>query len=371
MSTRTLVNKLRDCCLSLLNVSTNVWMSRILISRLIKILGAAQNAMDIGEDEVVSDTQEPDEPDDFAIASMLLAAIHDILNNLSRLATLIYKTAGHFDQKHKFADEMTGLISPGARTVLAEEAGKSDARSYIPTESTNSRPSPESPSFSSVRFYVSWKHIAIHHQPNRRQSYYRNTSLTKPPVTKDGFRVFLSSSIYSWTPGTLRPVSTLEEKQLRIYRTSSSVWCPDHQTYLTVPYDCTEINVRDKADVDPLDDWNRLKFGHESFNGRPLTVIGHLYPEEILAGTGPSSWIGELIPHVHQRHGEPAPLNTHGTSLLAGDLSILLGLAALSTTPDQTRNVIQTSFWPTKDTSGWVPHGTSTKHSKSDRDTDE
>jgi hypothetical protein len=321
---------------------------------------------DSGEDEAAFFTEECDEPDDFAVASMLLIAIYDTLIILSKIATSIHKTGGHFDEKPMYANKKPDPVFSGRLTALAEED-----RTIIPRSQTTRRLITKLPSytassspFSSVRFWVSWKHITIHHQTEDRPSYYRYTTLGTPPVTTAGFEVVKQSPIFQWTPGLLIPTPPAQEETLRIHGTSSLVWCPDHRTYLVVPFDCTKINVSDRVEANEEDNWDRLKLIHESFHGNPLNVISHHYPDIVLAGPGPSESLRELIPH-----GGPAShaysSDTSGTPLLAGDLSLLLGLTALSTTPDQTKNVIESSFWPRWDTSGWIPYGKSLQHSTS------
>lgn len=211
-----------------------------------------------------------------------------------------------------------------------------------------------------VPFCLTFKHIIRHPNDTTRPRYYRRTSLSCPPMIATAFQTSSWSDAFSWTPGFMRHLSHDEAQDLTTHSTSSIFWCSDHQTYLTVPYDCTETSVRDRAEVEVLDNWERLRFGHEArrLNNerRAVSVIGHQYAEPGLAAVGPPSWVPQLIPEPHQRSGSPAPLDTTGTSLLAGDLSILMGLAALSTTLDNVPYTIQESFRPPLHNLGWKTH---------------
>jgi hypothetical protein len=113
--------------------------------------------------------------------------------------------------------------------------------------------------------------------------------------------------------------------------------------------------VKDRAEIDTLDHWETLKFNHESIDGRPLSVISHDAGNDTLAGGGPANWVGQLIPPIHQRYGEPSEPDTQGTSMLAGDISILLGLASLSAPASDTKQIIESSFRPPGHDK-WVPH---------------
>lgn len=203
-------------------------------------------------------------------------------------------------------------------------------------------------------FFLAWKHIETDpHHPEPRRCYH-DTSFKNPPMTKEAFKPARRSPVHAWTPGRMEPVPDSPNWQL--YMASSVFWRPDHQTYLTVPYDCTHESVQEKARTDELQNWERIMFGHESINGRCVSVLGHRKTSHLLAAAGPSDWMPELVPYTHQRHEDPAFPATQGTSLLAGDISILMGLAALSTSPENTRQTIQTSF-RTSDRHTWVPHG--------------
>lgn len=205
-------------------------------------------------------------------------------------------------------------------------------------------------------FYLAWKHIGPQpHETRNRTIWRRTSSLRNPPVFKEAFQLRSLSPVYLWSPGTLRPTTSVDRQHLRPYKVSSVYWCPDHGTYLTVPYDCTTENVHDRARNDELDNWERLKFGHGAINGRCVSVLGHRYGSDVLAAGGPANWMPELIPSIHNRYESPAIPGARGPSYLTGDISILMGLAALSTTPERVVPTIATSFRP-EGTTTWRPH---------------
>ena len=216
-------------------------------------------------------------------------------------------------------------------------------RRKMATHATTSESSP---------FCIAWKHVSTHPQHPERPRCGCRLSLRSPPVVKEAFVPSEASPIYAWSPGSLRPVQLSDQEEMQLYNMSSVFWRPDHQTYLTVPYDCTQISVRDRALIDELDNWERLKFGHDIYKGRCVSVIGHRYGNDVLAATGPGSWMPQLIPFLHQRHDSPATLGAQGTSLLAGDISIIMGLVALSATPSMVKETIERSFRPPM----WVRH---------------
>jgi WD40 repeat protein len=202
-------------------------------------------------------------------------------------------------------------------------------------------------------FYISWKHVVTRPEYRERPRATTRPSCLNPPDLKEAFLPSEPSPCYVWSPGRLSPVSHSDKKYMIDYKVTSIFWRPDHQTYLTVPYDCTRYSVRDTARKDVLDDWAPLRFNHETYNGQCVSVVGHCFPNQLLAASGPQSWTGELIPYIHQRHEPPAIVDAQGPSLLAGDISIIMALAALSNGPELVKETIERSFRPPD----WLRHG--------------
>ena len=202
-----------------------------------------------------------------------------------------------------------------------------------------------------AHFYISWKHVVARPQNERPRSNMRR-SCRNPPELKEAFLPSEPSPCYAWSPGSLSPVSPSDKAYMEDYKVTSVFWRPDHGTYLTVPYDCTRYSVRHMVQNDPLQDWATLRFNHDAYKGRCVSVIGHCSPNHVLAASGSPSWVGELIPPIHQRHDEPAIPHAQGPSLLAGDISIIMALAALSNGPELVKQTIEWSFRPPN----WVRH---------------
>jgi hypothetical protein len=213
-------------------------------------------------------------------------------------------------------------------------------------------------------FYIRYKRIDPDPQLAGARPSYRSTFLKTPPIKKEEFLTRAFSDIYAWNPGTLQLVSPQDRPYLRLHKTSSVYWCPSQQTYLAVDYDCTAVSVKDRAKKDALDDWARLTFEHKSIGGQCVSVLGHRCTSEQLAAEAPITWKTELIPDAHRRESSPGPPGTYGPSLLAGDLSLLLGLAAASS-PEDPKQTIQRCFRPHKHLRQWVRHNKSKTASKS------
>jgi hypothetical protein len=213
-------------------------------------------------------------------------------------------------------------------------------------------------------FSFTYKDIVERPNSPPRPKYHRDTSLNTPQVIAGGFQIVQWSPTYAWTPEALYISEQEIAKSLATHCTSSIFWCSDHETFLTVPYDCTVTNVKDKAKEDELDNWERLKFSydklHSNFGNQCVSVVGHRYPENKLAAMGPVSWVPQLIPGEHQRWDPPAVLNTSGPTTLAGDLSIVLGLAALSAAVENVVETIQKCFRPGTRNLKWMSHGRAT-----------
>lgn len=104
-------------------------------------------------------------------------------------------------------------------------------------------------------------------------------------------------------------------------------WCEDRQAFLQVPYDCTKVDVSDALSTSERDiplPWSGLTFRHAPGpDNRSLSLVGYAYEELILDAPGSLVWMPELLPEQYDGYlndGEPARL--------AGDLSIIIGLAA-------------------------------------------
>ena len=86
--------------------------------------------------------------------------------------------------------------------------------------------------------------------------------------------------------------------------------------------------------------WRRLMFNHIDHDSTAVSVIGFDLEHNVLASQGSSNWMPELLPQTYNHNQDIV----HGCSYmaprtgLAGDLSVLLGMAALSVRPSITPN---------------------------------
>jgi hypothetical protein len=174
-----------------------------------------------------------------------------------------------------------------------------------------------------------------------------------PPVTTTSFEVLDSGDWRRWSPGNVREVPQDETSTISVYSTVSLVWCHDLQAFLQVPYDCTETNVKGAVRAGVPVEWDELSFHYGSNQqGRCLALLGYKYARNKLHAYGSPTWMPQLLPARYQC---PGTSQHQGSCRLAGELSILLGLVAFSTTPDLMHWAIENCFY-NNPTSLWIPH---------------
>ncbi|KAJ9604569.1 hypothetical protein H2200_010682 [Cladophialophora chaetospira] len=160
------------------------------------------------------------------------------------------------------------------------------------------------------------------------------------------------SNWWIWDPGwhqpyhglqRLRPRNDYEVSAYRPYKSCTIIWAPERQHYLHIPIDRTTTDQEDHV-------WRRLSFGYDEH--RPhIAVIGHSRESEWLKDPGPEKWFPKLLPIAYQAQ-------EYSTSFcgLAGELSILVGLTALSTTPEESLRALDQSFRPDPRSTLFQPH---------------
>jgi hypothetical protein len=184
-----------------------------------------------------------------------------------------------------------------------------------------------------------------------------------PPNQMNGFTVLDRGEWFQWSPGRVQRVPPNEIPTIRPFSTVSLIWCPDWQAFFQVPYDCTEKNVAEVYSDDgiPLE-WKGLSFHHKiNTNGHCISMLGYKYEKNELAARSSETWMPQLLPQRYQCPGNP---EYPGSCHLAGELSILVGLAAFSTTPEWMHWVIMNCFH-NGPTPAWRPHGKPEGPSKS------
>ena len=173
-----------------------------------------------------------------------------------------------------------------------------------------------------------------------------------PSVRKDAFTASEDGDWRQWSPGSVQAVPPNERSTIRLFSTVSLIWCPDRQAFLQVPFDCTKRNAAEVYNG-ILVDWEGLSFHHQpDTEGRCISRLGYKYERNELAACGSETWMPQLLPERYQCPERP---EYSGSCHLAGELSILVGLAGLSTTSDwmhwAIRNCFHSGSLPT-----WKPH---------------
>ena len=206
----------------------------------------------------------------------------------------------------------------------------------------------ESQTPQSVPFFYSIKLI----EPDFAvQAAQHSNSWWLPPEKKEAFKVLDSSVWYLWRAGNTSPAPPNLQQTIQTYSTTSILWCHDRQAFLQVPYDCTRKDVaKEIHDGMPLD-WDPLSFQHNrTEDNKCIALIGYRYEHNELDACGSSRWVPKLLP---ERYRNPNTPEHQGTCRLAGQLSILVGLVAFSTTSSQIHEVIKYAF---RKDPNWTPH---------------
>jgi hypothetical protein len=151
-----------------------------------------------------------------------------------------------------------------------------------------------------------------------------------PPNVKAAFTVSDDTGWCQWYNGTVNEIRRSQDADVRPYSTTSMFWCHDRRAFLQVPYDCTEKNVRDASYHGVPLDWERLSFQHKTTNGHHFSLVGYQMEHRQLGRRGSPFWVPRLLPEVYQYTG---PADEQDFCQLAGDLSIIMGLVAFSTSP--------------------------------------
>jgi hypothetical protein len=167
-----------------------------------------------------------------------------------------------------------------------------------------------------------------------------------PPRCTREFRVETNSGPYQWHNGLVQPIPSAEQHYWVQYSTTSMFWVEDRQAFLQVPYDCTKIDVREAQRGGVPSKWEEISFHQTSW----LWLLGYKFERNTLSTYGSSAWMPELLPERYGGH-----LNDGEPVRLAGDLSIIIGLAAFSGPPDKMVETIQNSFRAAGPR--WTPHG--------------
>ncbi|KAK5058824.1 hypothetical protein LTR84_011088 [Exophiala bonariae] len=206
----------------------------------------------------------------------------------------------------------------------------------------------------------------VEHTNDQSKSWDKPMGVWLPPRRKNYYNKLNSTGWYVWDPGLvynysgmqsllepglnrLRRLNPNEQQRFRPYRAATMFWDPYAHNYVHVPLDCTE------EDVDGSEsgfDWRRPGFSVcQAEGGHDIAVIGHSEEHQQLHLPGPGRWFEKLLPITLQPPEEPQSRQCK----LAGDLDILIGLIAFSTTFEYAPQAIDCLFRPDLRTADFNP----------------
>jgi len=189
-------------------------------------------------------------------------------------------------------------------------------------------------------------------------------SLWIPPTRKEAFTIVAETRWHYWENGSVSGVPLERVGQIKPYSTTSMFWGHERQAFLHIPCDCTEVSVKNAKGGNEKDmsiDWAKISFHHKRVHNRCLSLIGYHYENNVLGATGSPYWMPQLLPIVYQYNGLP---EYEGSCQLAGDLSVLLSLAAFSIEPQPQMQSIGRLLRKTSQGTEWHRHQHTGKGSK-------
>jgi hypothetical protein len=150
-----------------------------------------------------------------------------------------------------------------------------------------------------------------------------------PPTLPEGVTTTATTGWMRWTSTGMEQVAN--PGLAPDFRVSSLFYCSENGFFYGVPFDCRRQSVQSDRLITGRG-WRRLMFKYTD-DDPPISVIGFDTEYHVLAARGSISWMPQLIPASYnhnqaQLHGVIADRTG-----LGGDLSILLGMAALSCAP--------------------------------------
>ena len=225
----------------------------------------------------------------------------------------------------------------------------------------SSKMPPRVPSFSHNQpfaqpFALCIKHVEYQDSHHRTPSPPQGPDFFWRPSISGRFAIQDTSDWWIWDPGLhqpyhhlqrLRPLTEDEINTYRPYKSCTMVWAPERQHYLHIPVDCTAPGQSPDAHV-----WKRLSFGYDEHPHRAhIAVIGHHRDHPWLRVPAPRHWFPQLLPVAYQSQEDITQ-----RCGLAGELSILVGLIAFSTTPQGFLGALDQSFRPDLTSTVFRPH---------------
>jgi hypothetical protein len=184
-------------------------------------------------------------------------------------------------------------------------------------------------------------------------------SLWIPPSKRNAINLISNSNWHFWHNGIVKEMPEAGWNHVQTYCTSSMFWGHDRQAFLASPCDCTQtdINTQLGGDNGISLHWRKISFHNNVTNHQCLSLIGYNYNRDQLGATGSPAWMPQLLPEVYQYHGTTP---SHRTCQLAGNLSLLLGLAAFSIPRETPIEEIGALLRRTNSGTEWAGHARTT-----------
>ncbi|OQV03201.1 hypothetical protein CLAIMM_08276 [Cladophialophora immunda] len=204
------------------------------------------------------------------------------------------------------------------------------------------------------------RHVGIVIDPER-PPFYPGPEFFWQPSEADKFVEESSSGHWIWDPRTIqtdsgfdriRPATAQELARHQKYKSASLIWDPERHNFIVASIDCT-------AESESLP-WRRPSFVPSEDRTSHVEFIG-FHGQYQLYSVGPRDWFEQLLPITCQ-----AQIDGQPHCMLAGDLSLLVGLLAFSTVPKLGIHAINESFRRNLESTRFVPHSLppSPKHHK-------
>ena len=149
-----------------------------------------------------------------------------------------------------------------------------------------------------------------------------------PPSVPEAVDTWAETPWMRWTSTGMQPASAVGNSDVSV---CSLFYNSETFYFLGVPYDCRRKSVKAERDSIGLG-WRRLMFRYTDHEP-PLSVVGFDSEYHVLAARGSSNWMPELVPPTYNQNQEKYHGVIASRTGIAGELSVILGMAALSCAP--------------------------------------
>lgn len=149
-----------------------------------------------------------------------------------------------------------------------------------------------------------------------------------PPSVPEAVNTWAGTPWMRWTSTGMQQASSVGNSDVSV---CTLFYNSETFYFLGVPYDCRRKSVKAERDTIGLG-WRRLMFRYTDHQP-PLSVVGFDSEYHVLASRGSSNWMPELVPPTYNQNQEKFNGVIASRTGLAGELSVILGMAALSCAP--------------------------------------